>query len=87
MAEEPKRLIVWVEHGIGGWRAWIESNVEFDQAAVIQTTDDAVDEDVTQWDEIRDVTDQYYMSADEVRAYIKVNKERIEAIQKRREEA
>jgi hypothetical protein len=54
---EPKKLIVFREHGIGGVLYHINSNVKFDEVITVDTTEEATaGQDAADYDEIQELS-------------------------------
>ena len=64
-AAEPKKLIIFREHGIGGVLYNINSNVKFDEVITVDTTSESTaGQDASDYDEIQELaTDGDYGSA------------------------
>ena len=85
MTDEPKKLIVFVEKGIGGVRYWTNSNVEFDDVLVVEMTADNVSEDARLYDQAYDL-EQYTLSLELVEQRMKCQREECQRLADLREE-
>jgi len=88
--EAPKKLVIYIEKGLGGSLYWTNSNVKFDEILFVESTALSVSEDAEMYEECHGLSpysaDQYVLSLEKVEERIAQARKRCEFAAQWREE-